>query len=95
LLSAEGVLRADAIYRQPFVHSGIAVRFGPEEGTEFFARFGFAEIESRSTTLEAYRLERLPRLVTCTFALAQLTARNRDRLAKVSRVVRLARNSAP
>jgi O-methyltransferase involved in polyketide biosynthesis len=96
LLSAEGVVRAAAIYKKPFAQSGIAVRFGPEDGPAFFARLGFTEVESQSTTLEACRLERLPRLYTWVLALMQrLSARNRDRLYQSSRVVRLERTRTP
>jgi methyltransferase (TIGR00027 family) len=93
LLSADAQLRAAKIYRKPFAAGGIAVRFGPEDSTAFFAGLGFAEVESRSTVHEAYGLRRLSRRYTCLFALTQLSPRNRDRMTKATRVVRLERRS--
>jgi methyltransferase (TIGR00027 family) len=95
LLSAEAQRHAAETYRKPFAGSGIAVRFGPEDSTAFFAGRGFAEVESQSTTHEAYVLRRLSRLYTCVFALMRLSARGRDRVAKSSRVVRLERRRVP
>jgi methyltransferase (TIGR00027 family) len=94
LLSAEAQLRAAKLYSKPFAASGIAVRFGPEDSTAFFAGLGFAEVESQSTLREAYGLQRLSRLYTWLFALTQLSARNRDRMTKSTRVVRLERRRA-
>lgn len=93
LLSVEGQRRSAAIYKKPFAASGIAVRFGVEDSSAFFAELGFAEVESRSTIHEAYKLQRLSRLYTWMIALTQLFAGTRHTIARSSRVVRFERIS--
>lgn len=80
-----------AFYKKPFAASGIAVRFGVEDSSAFFAELGFAEVESRSTIHEAYKLQRLSRLYTWMIALTQLFAGTRHTIARSSRVVRFER----
>ncbi|HSX58553.1 MAG TPA: SAM-dependent methyltransferase [Tahibacter sp.] len=64
-------------------------RFGPREGTAFFAPQGWREVEFRSTWDEAWRLNRKPAFAWLWRALSWLQPRKRETGRRMSSVVLL------
>ena len=62
-------------------------RFGPREGTAFFAPYGWREAEFHSTWDEAWRLNRKPRLARLWRALGWLQPRKREAGRRMSSIV--------
>ncbi|MBL8751593.1 MAG: SAM-dependent methyltransferase [Planctomycetes bacterium] len=64
------------------------MRFAPTEGTAFFARHGWREVQYRSTWLEAMRLRRTPRMAWMWNLLGKLAGeRKREQFRRFSGIV--------
>jgi methyltransferase (TIGR00027 family) len=79
------------------LHAGNApFRFGPAEGTAFFAPFGWREVSFRSSLEEAHRLHREMRLAWLWRLMARVSPRKqREEFRRMSGYVLLERTAAP
>jgi methyltransferase (TIGR00027 family) len=79
------------------LHAGRApFRFGPAEGTAFFAPFGWREVAFRSSLEEAHRLRREMRLAWLWRLMARVSPKKqREEYRRMSGFVLLERSAAP
>lgn len=80
----------------PALHAGSApFRFGPAEGTAFFAPFGWREVSFRSSLEEAHRLHREMRLAWLWRLMARVSPKKqREEYRRMSGMVLLERSAA-